>query len=112
MVKISTEDFARSLQRVYLLINEVFRSVVLAFTPGWLELASNNPGQEARDRLPLDYEGEPLTILLNIEYLRDILKAVTASEIILYLRREIGGVIIEEKNAGEGNLYVVMPIKQ
>lgn len=112
VVRLKTEDFARSVQRVNLLINEVFHSVVLTFMPGWLQLSSNNPGQEARDRLPLDYQGESFTILLNIEYLRDILKVVTASEIVMFLRREIGGIIIEEKNAGEGNLYVVMPIKQ
>ena len=112
VVRLTTEDFARSLQRVYLLINEVFRSVVLTFTPGWLQLASNNPGQEARDRLPLAYQGKSLTVVLNIEYLRDILKVVTTSEIILYLKHELSGIIIEEKDADEGNLYVVMPIKQ
>lgn len=112
VISVDAEKLSRSVQRINLLINEVFRSVSLTFADDWLQLDSNNPGQEAKDRVPISFKGETLTVLLNIEYLRELLKVVTAPEIIIYLQREIGGIVIEEKGASEGNLFVIMPIKQ
>ncbi len=111
-IELPTEPLLRALQRVHLLVNEMFHSVILTFVDGWLKLDSNNPGQEARDRLPIAYHEAPLAIMLNIDYLRDILKVVTQDSLIIYLHRELGGIVLEEKNAPAGNLFVIMPIKK
>ncbi|MDA8175312.1 MAG: DNA polymerase III subunit beta [Nitrospiraceae bacterium] len=74
---IDREQFAKSLKRVSIMSRERSNAVRLDAEKGMLTLSSSNPDLgEARDEVPADYDGEPVTIGFNAKYLIDALVAM------------------------------------
>ena len=70
-----------ALRRVSLLSSEKAHAVKLELEPGLLRVLSQNPDLgEAREDLPVEYQGEPLKIGFNARYLIDVLTALAALE--------------------------------
>lgn len=86
IIKLSREQFLRSLQRVAILTNEKFRGVRLLLGAGNLKIISSNAEQEeAQEEIEIDYSGEPLDVGFNVNYLLDILNNVAQENIELHL---------------------------
>jgi DNA polymerase-3 subunit beta len=63
-----------ALQRAAILCNEKFRGVRLVLSDGVLKvLCSNSEQEEAQEELEIAYQGEPLDVGFNINYLLDVL---------------------------------------
>jgi len=112
-VEINCHDLKQSLIRVGILSNELFRSVQFKFSKDNLVLTSNNPDQEeAVEELPIDYKENNLDVVFNIGYFIDILNAVEAEKINVFLNTGDSGIVIEESGSAPNCLYVIMPIRQ
>jgi DNA polymerase-3 subunit beta len=83
----------------------------LAFAPGELTVSAQTPDVgEARESLPIRFEGEPLEIGFNPDFLRDGLESVESGDISLGLISPLRPGLIRSAD-GSGFVYLIMPIR-
>jgi DNA polymerase-3 subunit beta len=87
------------------------RPLRLAFSEGELSVSAETPDVgEARESLPVPFEGEPLEIGFNPEFLREGLEAVEQGDVLVKLISPIRPGLIEAAD-GSGFQYLIMPIR-
>jgi DNA polymerase III subunit beta len=83
----------------------------LAFAEGELTVSARTPDVgEAQEALPVPFQGEPLEIGFNPEFLRDGLEAVESGDVLLKLISPLRPGLIEAAD-GSGFQYLLMPIR-
>ena len=83
----------------------------LAFSSGELTVSAQTPDVgEARESMPVAFQGEPLEIGFNPEFLRAGLEAVEEGDVLLKLISPLRPGLIEAAD-GSGFLYLIMPIR-
>src|SRR3954452_10492329 len=83
----------------------------LSFAEGELTVSARTPDVgEARESLPVPFQGEPLEIGFNPEFLRDGLEAIEAGDVLLKLISPLRPGLIQAAD-GSGFLYLLMPIR-
>ena len=83
----------------------------LAFKPGELTVSAQTPDiGEALESLPVAFQGEPLEIGFNPEFLRDGLEAVEDGDVLLKLISPLRPGLIESGDGGAFQ-YLIMPIR-
>ncbi len=83
----------------------------LAFTPGELTVSAQTPDVgEAQESLPIAFQGEPLEIGFNPDFLRDGLEAIDEGDVLLKLISPLRPGLIESADAS-GFKYLIMPIR-
>ena len=83
----------------------------LSFQPGELTVSSQTPDiGEARESLPVAFQGEPFEIGFNPEFLRDGLEGVESGGIVLKLISPLRPGLIQAAD-DPGFLYLIMPIR-
>jgi len=84
ILNIEKEDLVTAIKRVSILSSEKSKGIKFDLKSGELKLFSSNPEfGEARDKLPVDYQGKDLEIGFNSQYLLDFLGTVTSDRVIL-----------------------------
>lgn len=83
----------------------------LSFDVGELTISAQTPDVgEAQEALPVAFQGEPLEIGFNPEFLRDGLEAIDEGDVILKLISPLRPGLLEAGD-GSGFLYLIMPIR-
>jgi DNA polymerase-3 subunit beta len=83
----------------------------LAFSEGEVTVSARTPDVgEARETLPVPFQGEPLEIGFNPEFLRDGLEAVEGGDLVLKLISPLRPGLIQSAD-GSGFVYLLMPIR-
>jgi DNA polymerase III subunit beta len=83
----------------------------LSFQPGELTVSAQTPDiGEARESLPVPFQGEPFEIGFNPEFLRDGLEALESSDVVLKLISPLRPGMIESGDES-GFQYLLMPIR-
>jgi DNA polymerase-3 subunit beta len=83
----------------------------LAFSPGELTVSAQTPDVgEARESMPVAFQGDPLEIGFNPEFLRDGLEAIAEGDVVLKLISPLRPGLIEAAD-GSRFLYLIMPIR-
>jgi DNA polymerase-3 subunit beta len=83
----------------------------LSFAPGELTVSAQTPDVgEAREALPVAFQGEPFEIGFNPEFLRDGLEGVAAGDVVLKLISPLRPGLIQAAGDG-GFMYLIMPIR-
>jgi DNA polymerase III subunit beta len=83
----------------------------LAFQPGELTVSAQTPDVgEALESLPVAFQGEPLEIGFNPEFLRAGLEAIEDGDVLLKLISPLRPGLIEAADES-GFLYLIMPIR-
>ncbi|MHB1568556.1 MAG: DNA polymerase III subunit beta [Solirubrobacteraceae bacterium] len=83
----------------------------LAFEPGELTVSAQTPDVgEARESMPVSFQGEPLEIGFNPEFLRAGLEAIDGADLILKLISPLRPGLIEAAD-GSRFRYLIMPIR-
>lgn len=83
----------------------------LRFADGALEISAQTPDVgEARETLPVPFQGEPIEIGFNPEFLRDGLESAESQELVLKLISPLRPGLIQSGDDG-GFLYLIMPIR-
>jgi len=110
-VKVKRDDLLHSLERVSLLASEKSRGVKFTVKNSLMKISSNNPELgEAKEEVPVDYQGEDLEIGFNARYLTDCLNAIASEDVFLELNDKLSPGIIKGSNVGNYTC-VVMPMK-
>jgi len=83
----------------------------LAFAEGELTVSARTPDVgEARETVPVPFQGEPFEIGFNPEFLRDGLEALDGADVLLKLISPLRPGMIEAAD-GSGFQYLLMPIR-
>ena len=83
----------------------------LAFSEGQVTVSAQTPDVgEARESMPAPFQGEPLEIGFNPDFLRDGLESVGSGDVLLKLISPLRPGLIESGDDG-GFQYLIMPIR-
>ena len=105
------ETLQGALQRAAILSNEKFRGVRWVLTKNLLKIiCSNSEQEEAEEELEVSYDGEPLDIGFNVNYLLDCLSNVTVQDINCILGDSNSSMLMTIKEDSTFQ-YVVMPMR-
>jgi DNA polymerase-3 subunit beta len=105
------ETVKRALARTAILSNEKFRGVRLTIEGNKLGLQTHNPEhEEAEEDLEVSYEGGPIEIGFNVNYLLDALGALVSEEFVMELKNADSSGLIHAAG-DESSKYVVMPMR-
>jgi len=109
----STRALTDAIRRTAVMSDEKLRAVRLAFQPGTVELtASSAEAGEAREVVPVEYQGDGLEIGFNPQYLLEFLAACGSEQVsILVKDSETQGMLAPDGGAELEYRYVVMPMK-
>lgn len=100
-----------ALQRAAILSNEKYRGVRLELANDSLIMQANNPEQEeAEESLEIDYDGEPLEIGFNVNYLLDALGGIDTDSVEIGIKDGNSSCLIREPGK-EDTKFVVMPMR-
>jgi DNA polymerase-3 subunit beta len=106
-IRLERETFLTAVRRVSLLASE--KSVKLMFTESNIDIVANTPEVgEAKESLPVVYQGREYSIAFNLEFLMAPLRNLSEQEIYLDLIDELSPGVI--KIVGPF-LYVLMPVR-
>jgi DNA polymerase-3 subunit beta len=104
-----------AIRRVALFSSERSRGVKLSFEKGLLTIASASQELgEGTETLDVDYDGEPLSIGLNAQYLLDFFEEAESEKVRLELKDENTQCLCQPEGGIEGAsryTYVVMPMR-
>lgn len=104
----ATEELLRALTQASILTSEDSKGVRLAFGADGLEMSASSPeAGEASVRCKVDYQGEPVEIGFNPQYLIDALKVVGEATVTVELQEATKPGLLK---GGNDFLYVVMPV--
>jgi DNA polymerase-3 subunit beta len=100
-----------TLQRAAILSNEKFRGVRVVLSSGSLRIICTNSDQEeAEEELEVQYDGEPLDVGFNINYLLDVLMNLGVSDVVLSFGDAQASALITIPERSDYK-YVVMPMR-
>jgi len=107
------EDLGSAIARVAQFADERSRAVRLKLEEGELKLsASSTETGESEDSIECDYNGEPLTIGFNAQYIADFLKAAGAGDVRLELKdAQSAGQLRPAEGEDYKYRYIVMPMR-
>jgi DNA polymerase-3 subunit beta len=109
-IELSTETFAAALRRVSLVVSETSPFVKLTFGADSLQLhAESSEKGESKESLPINYAGQELAISFNPLYLSAPFRALDADKMNFQINDGFSPVAL---SAGDGFLYVIMPMRQ
>jgi DNA polymerase III subunit beta len=109
-LRIDSTELTGIVRRISLLAQKN-RPLRLAFQQGELSVSAETPDVgEARESLPVSFQGEPLEIGFNPEFLREGLEASEEGDVVLKLISPIRPGLIEAAD-GSGFQYLIMPIR-
>ena len=105
------ETVKRALARTAILSNEKFRGVRLALDGTTLTLQTHNPEhEEAEEALEVAYDGGPIEIGFNVNYLLDALGALSGEQFVMELKNSDSSGLIHGAD-DLSSKYVVMPMR-
>ncbi len=106
-------ELNKTLQRVAVLANERSRAVEFSLAEQGATLSSANPEMgEASDSMEIQYEGTPLKIGFNSQYLSEFLTAISAEEVIFELNTESTAALLKPKGTDQYDYrYILMPMR-
>ena len=108
-ISLERETFQQVVSRISLLASDKSNSIKLRFSDNSIEIQANSPDiGEAREELPIAYEGEEMTIAFNPEFLIAPLRNLDTDEVFIELIDEMSPGILKIDSSF---LYVIMPMR-
>jgi DNA polymerase-3 subunit beta len=112
-VEFERDRLSNAVRRVSILSNERSRAVKMILDKGRVEVTSSSPEfGEAREPIPVDYNGPSLTICFNAQYVLDFLGVVQSEVVALELKDEVSQAVMRPVGVdGYDYTYVIMPMR-
>jgi len=103
--------FLDVLKRVSVMAPDKVNSVRLSFSGKQLEVSTTSPDiGEARDLLPIEFEGAPIKVGFNGRYLQDALGGISEDTVRMELKDEVSQVIVRPAT-DKNYLAIIMPMR-
>ena len=112
ILTIDREAFYKSVKRVALLSNDITRQIKVALSADHILISTNDAelGSEAEERLSIDYQGNPMAIGFNAQYLVENLRVLNSDEITMKFTSPDNATIIRPAD-NENILMLLMPVR-
>jgi DNA polymerase-3 subunit beta len=112
-IEFERERLTSAVKRVALLSNERSRAVKFEIDKGKVEVTSSSSEfGEAREQIPVDYNGSAMTISFNAQYVLDFLNVAETDIVSLSLKDEVSQAVMKPVGAeGYEYTYVIMPMR-
>ena len=112
-IEFERDRLTNAVKRVALLSNERSRAVKFQIEKGKVDVTSSSPDLgEAKETLPVDYDGAAMQICFNAQYVLDFLSAVSTDVVSLDLKDEVSQAVMKPVGAeGYEYTYVIMPMR-
>jgi DNA polymerase-3 subunit beta len=113
LIEFERERLTNAVRRVALLSNERSRAVKFDIDKGRVEVTSSSSEfGEAREQLPVEYDGSAMVISFNAQYVSDFLNVVETDIVSLSLKDEVSQAVMKPVGAeGYDYTYVIMPMR-
>lgn len=109
--RIRKTDLAATLKRVAILVQDRARAVRFAFRESELDIQVHNVDRgEVDEKLPVELDGEPITVGFNIRYLQDILSVIEGESLVLEMDHPLGPCLVRDPDQPRA-FFVVMPMR-
>jgi DNA polymerase III subunit beta len=113
LIPLNTERFAQAIRRAALMADERSHGIKLDLSSGKINLTAQSADVgEAKEVIPVDYNGDAVNIGFNAQYISDFLSVVGTEQVALEIKDEQSPALL--KPAGDGQYdyrYVVMPMR-
>jgi DNA polymerase III subunit beta len=112
-IEFDRDRLTNAVKRVALLSNERSRAVKFQIEKGRVDVTSSSPDLgEAKETLPVEYDGAAMQICFNAQYVLDFLSAVSTDVVSLELKDEVSQAVMKPVGAeGYDYTYVIMPMR-
>jgi DNA polymerase-3 subunit beta len=112
-IEFERDRLTNAVKRVALLSNERSRAVKIQIEKGKVDVTSSSPDiGEAKETLPVEYDGGSMQICFNAQYVLDFLAAVSSDVVSLDLKDEVSQAVMKPVGAdGYDYTYVIMPMR-
>lgn len=112
---VSAEEFLEACRRVMIVADRQRPVVQLSFSEGAVTFTTQATGVDegAVEEIWCSYEGEPMEIAFNAEYLEDFFSVVTGTSVEIWLRDARSQALfrpLQTTNESERYVYVLMPV--
>ncbi len=119
--QLGTSGFTAALRRVAVVADREMRAVELSLNEGQVKLACENAnGERAAEALETPYEGTPIKIGFNVDYLLDFVNVIDSEQVCISLKDSDTQGLLRPINASDADdseaagdykiQYVVMPL--
>ncbi len=100
-----------SLRRVGILVTDRAKAVRFGFSDEELEIQVQNVDRgEVKEVVPLELDGEPITVGFNAKYLAEILGVIGGDQVRLSLAHPLAPCLVEDPDV-DSAFFVVMPMR-
>jgi DNA polymerase III subunit beta len=109
----NSAELGRTIKRVSVVSNERSRAVEFNLTDGIAKLSTTNPEMaEGSDSMEIQYEGPPIKIGFNSQYIIEFLAAISAEEVVFELNTESTAALLKPKGTEQYDYrYILMPMR-
>ncbi|MGM9998109.1 MAG: DNA polymerase III subunit beta [Candidatus Bruticola sp.] len=112
--QVGRESFISTIKRVMIMAKDkdIPNVIKLSFDNDSILLTSEtNSMGSAEERINAVYEGEPLDIAFNGNYISDVLKVLESEEILIQLQDNKSSISIKENEEDTNFIYICMPVR-
>lgn len=110
IIEVDSDKLLAKIETVAQVLSDSSAYIILSFKENELKLqASSSEVGEGTDLVDITYNGEPVDVSFNPAFLADPLKYCDADKVKIKINDSFNPVALE---AGEGFLYVIMPIRK
>ena len=107
----SRDTLSSALKRMSLLAADKTRPVRFAFDLDRVTISAQNSDiGEAREEVPIELEGAPMSIGFNVKYFNDIMSIFSSDQVVIELGDALSPAIVRQPGDDRA-LYVVMPMR-
>ncbi|MEK6323297.1 MAG: DNA polymerase III subunit beta [Acidobacteriota bacterium] len=112
-ISLNVDKITQAIRRAALMADERSHGVKVDLTSGKLSITSQSADVgEAKEVIPLDYNGDNLSIGFNAQYVLDFLAVVGTDEVLFEFKDEQSPALLRPSGDGKSDYkYVVMPMR-
>jgi DNA polymerase III subunit beta len=113
IVRLGLDKITQAIKRADLMADERSHGVKLEFENGAIEITSQTADLgEAHETVPVEYDGEKVTVKFNATYVLNFLAVVDTDEVVLEMKNEQTPVLFRPAEGSKYDYrYVVMPMR-
>ncbi|MBW3661231.1 MAG: DNA polymerase III subunit beta [Gemmatimonadetes bacterium] len=105
------ERLASALRRMTVMASDQTHRVRFSLAADTVKFFVSTPDVgEGTEQMPVDYEGDPLDIGFNANYLLEVLRGIDTDEVVMTFKAPERAALIQPGD-GEGHLCLVMPLR-
>ncbi|KPJ68066.1 MAG: hypothetical protein AMJ43_01275 [Coxiella sp. DG_40] len=114
-VIVNRNIFKQALTCVAILSDGMFCGVTLQIQSGSMHIFTRGQKyEEAEEEIPINYQGDSITIGFNINYLLDVLASVESEKIVMTFKDTSSSILLEQyedKHQENNLLHIIMPLR-